>query len=122
MTEKKKCVVCGAEFIPKSPTQKLCPSEECHKQRRKEYTRKHAEMYRELNRLYRQQEEVKQYRAEYDKQYQKKHKQQIRQYKKFYYQKKRFMQHLAKGNILKNVYWFSLTKEEQEQVLDKIKV
>lgn len=122
MAEKKKCVVCGVEFTPRSPSQKICGNIECQKERRRQYMRKHAKMYRELNKLYRQKEEVKQYRAEYDREYQQTHKQQIQQYKKLYYQKKRFMQHLENGKLLKNIYWFSLSKEEQEQALDKIKV
>lgn len=122
MTTKRICVMCGVEFEPKSPSQKICGSLECQKERRRQYMRKHADLYRELNRMYRQKEEVKQYRAEYDKEYQKTHKQQIRQYKKMWYQKQRFLKHLDKGELLKNIYWFSLSQEEKQQALDKLKV
>lgn len=120
MTEKI-CEMCGKSFIPKSPGQKICGSLECQKERRRQYMRKHADLYRELNRMYRQKEEVKQYRAEYDKEYQKKNKEQIRQYKKMYFQKKQFQKYLDKGELLKNIYWFSLSQEEKQQALDKIK-
>lgn len=120
MSETRICEICGVEFTPKSPSQKLCGNPECRKERRREYSRKNAEMYRELNRLYRRQEVNKLHRAEYDREYQKKHKAQIQQYKKMWYQKQRFFKHLDKGNILKNIYWFSLSKDEQQQMLDKI--
>lgn len=120
MSEKRICEICGVEYTPNSPSQKLCGNPECTKERRREYSRKNAEMYRELNRLYRQQEVNKLHRAEYDREYQKKHKTQIQQYKKIWYQKKRFYDHLQKGEVLKNIYWFSLNKDEQQQILDKI--
>lgn len=118
MTEDKRiCEVCGTEFTPNSPSQKLCGSESCLKARRKEYTQKHADMYRELNRKHRQKARVKKYRAEYDKQYQLEHKEQIQSYKKMWWLKKNFLKHLEKGEILKNAYYYSLSKEEKEKLL-----
>ena len=122
MTEDKRiCEVCGTEFTPNSPSQKLCGSESCLKVRRREYARNHAEMYRELNRKHRQKARVKKYRAEYDKQYQLEHKEQIKQYKKMYFQKKQFFKYLEKGELLKNIYYYSLSEQEKQQALDKIK-
>ena len=121
MTEETRiCVVCGTEFTPASPSQKMCGNPECTKARRREYTQKHAEMYRELNRKHRQQPRVKAYRAAYDKQYQLDHKEQIRQYKKMYFQKQQFLKYLEKGEILKNIYYYSLSEQEKQQALDKI--
>ena len=119
--DKRICEVCGTKFIPNSPSQKLCGSESCLKARRKEYAKKHADMYRELNRKHRQKARVKKYRAAYDKQYQLDHKEQIKNYKKMWWQKKNFFKHLEKGEILKNAYYYSLSKEEKQQALDKIK-
>ena len=122
MTEDKRiCEVCGTEFTPNSTSQKLCGSESCLKTRRKEDAKKHADMYRELNRKHRQKARVKKYRAAYDKQYQLEHKEQIKNYKKMWWQKKNFFKHLEKGEILKNAYYYSLSKEEKQQALDKIK-
>jgi hypothetical protein len=118
MTEEKKiCVICGKEFIPNSPSQKICGDPECLKARRREYTRNHAEMYRELNRKHRQKPRVKKYRAAYDKQYQLNHKEQIKEYKKIWWLKKNFLEHLEKGEVLKNAYYYSLSKEEKEKLL-----
>ena len=118
MTEDKRiCEVCGTEFTPNSPSQKLCGSKSCLKARRKEYAQKHADMYRELNRKHRQKARVKKYRAEYDKQYQLEHKEQIQSYKKMWWLKKNFLKHLEKGEILKNAYYYSLSKEEKEKLL-----
>ena len=122
MTEDKRiCEVCGTEFTPNSPSQKLCGSEACLKARRKEYAQKHADMYRELNRKHRQKARVKKYRAAYDKQYQLDHKEQIKNYKKMWWQKKQFFKYLEKGEILKNIYYYSLSEQEKQQALDKIK-
>lgn len=119
---KKICVICKKEFEPSSPNQKMCGSIECKRESRRQYMRKHADLYRELNKKYRQKEEIKHRRAEYDKEYQKKNKEQIRQYKKMYFQKKQFLKYLDKGELLKNIYWFSLSQEEKQQVLDKLKI
>ena len=122
MTEDKRiCEVCGTEFTPNSPSQKLCGSEPCLKARRKEYAQKHADMYRELNRKHRQKPRVKKYRAAYDKQYQLDHKEQIQNYKKMWWQKKQFFKYLEKGELLKNIYYYSLSEQEKQQLLDKIK-
>ena len=122
MTEDKRiCEVCGTEFTPNSPSQKLCGSESCLKARRREYARNHAEMYRELNRKHRQKPRVKKYRAAYDKQYQLEHKEQIKNYKKMWWLKKNFLKHLEKGELLKNIYYYSLSEQEKQQILDKIK-
>ena len=114
------CVVCGKEFTPNSPSQIICGDPECLKARRREYTRNHAEMYRELNRKHRQQPRVKKYRAAYDKQYQLDHKEQIREYKKIWFQKQRFLKALEKGQLIKNIYYYTLTEQEKQQALDKI--
>lgn len=121
MTGKKICVICGVEFEPNSPSQRICGSESCLKERRREYTRKHAEMYRELNKEYRKKKKVKKQMAAYDKKYQQEHKQQIKEYKKMWYQKQRFLNSLEKGEILKNIYWYSLSANEKQEVLDKIR-
>lgn len=122
MTEDKRiCEVCGTKFTPNSPSQKLCGSESCLKARRREYARNHAEMYRELNRKHRQKARVKKYRAAYDKQYQLDHKEQIKNYKKMWWLKKNFFKHLEKGELLKNIYYYSLSEQEKQQILDKIK-
>ena len=122
MTENKRvCVICGAEYTPNSPSQTICGSEDCQRERRRQYNRKHAEMYREFNRKYRKQKRVKEYRAAYDKAYQEQHKQQIQEYKKLWYQKQRFLKHLEKGKLLKNIYWFSLSDSEKQSIRDKIK-
>lgn len=121
MTEDKKiCVICGKEFTPNSPSQKICGDPECLKARRREYTQNHAEMYRELNRKHRQKPRVKKYRAAYDKQYQLDHKEQIREYKKIWFQKQQFLKYLEKGTLLKNIYYYSLSEQEKQQALDKI--
>lgn len=122
MTEKRICEVCGVEFKPKSPSQRVCSKAECQKERRRQYMRKNADLYRELNRMYRQREEVKQYRAEYDKEYQKTHKEQIREYKRMWWKRKMFFKHYEQGEIIKNMYWFSLSQDEQKELLDRIKV
>jgi len=118
---KRICEICGAEFIPNSPSQKLCGSESCLKERRRQYTREHADMYRELNKEYRQQPRVKKYRAAYDREYQKKHKEQIKEYKKMWFQKQQFLKYLEKGEVLKNIYYYSLSAEEKQQALDNLK-
>lgn len=121
MTEVRHCIICGAEFIPKSPTQKLCGSEECRKARKRQYAKENADMYKALQKKHRNKARVKQYRAEYDKQYQVEHKDQIKEYKKLWWQKKRFLNYLDKGILLKNMYYFTLTEQEKQQALDKIK-
>ena len=121
MTTKRICVICGAEFNPNSPSQKICGSEECQRERRRQYTRQHAEMYRQLNKEYRQIPRVKKYRAKYDREYQQKHKEQIREYKKMWFQKQRFLKSLEKGELLKNIYYYSLSPQERQQALDNLK-
>lgn len=121
MSDTRICEICGVEYTPKSPSQKLCGNPECTRARRREYSRKNAEMYRELNRRYRQLEKNKAHRAEYDKEYQQKHKEQIQAYKRLWWQKQMFYKHLEKGNLLKNIYWFSLSEQEKQTILDKIK-
>lgn len=121
MTNNRICVICGAEFTPNSPSQKICGKKECYIERRRRYTRNHAEMYRQLNREYRKIPRVKEYRAAYDKEYQLKHKEQIKEYKKMWFQKQQFLKYLEKGKLLKNIYYYSLSQEERQQALDKIK-
>lgn len=116
MNEKRICVICGAEYTPKSPSQVLCGKVECKRARHRQYVQQHAEMYRILNREYRKKEENKAYRAEYDREYQKKNKQRIKEYKQAYWKKKFFFQKLEQGILLQNSYWFSLPKEEQERI------
>lgn len=118
--ETKQCVVCGKEFSPNSPSQKICGNPDCLKERRREYTKNHAEMYRELNRKHRQQARVKEYRAAYDKQYQIDHKEQIQAYKKMWFQKQQFLKYLEKGELVKNIYYYSLSEQEKQKALDKI--
>lgn len=118
--EPRKCIICGKEFKPKSGNQKICGSEECLKARRKEYAHNHIELYRELNRRHRQKPHVKAYRALYDKEYQIEHKEQIKAYKKMYWQKKQFFKYLNEGELLKNAYYYSLSKEEQQQYNEKV--
>lgn len=115
------CEICGKPFTPNSPSQKICGSESCIRERRRNYSREHAEMYRELNREYRKQEWVKKARAKYDKEYQQNHKEQIKEYKKMWYQKQRFLEHLSKGKLLKNIYYYSLSPAERQKALDNIK-
>ena len=120
MTEKKICVICGAEFTPTHPCQKLCGNPECTKARHKQYVQNKSEQYKESIRKHRQLPHVKEYRAAYDKQYQLEHKEQIKNYKQQWYQKKRFFEHLAKGEVIDNSYYQSLTKKEKKAILDKL--
>lgn len=120
MTDVKHCIVCGTEFVPNSPSQKICGKKECLRARRKEYAQTHADMYKALQKKHRSKARVKKYRAEYDKQYQVEHKDQIKEYKKLWWQKKRFLNYLDKGVLLKNMYYYTLTDLEKQQALDKI--
>ena len=45
----------------------------------------------------------------------------VKQYKKMYFQKKQFFKYLEKGELLKNIYYYSLSEQEKQQALDKIK-
>lgn len=115
--KQRKCAVCGKPFTPNSPSQLLCGSEECKRERHRQYLREHAEMYRELNREYRQKEENKTARAEYDKKYQKKNWQRLKAYKKAYWLKSHFLKSYAKGKLIKNAYFFTLSREEQDRLI-----
>ena len=118
MSEVRKCEICGREFVPNSPSQKICGSEECLKERRRQYTQKHAEMHREATKRYRKNnEKYKKLAAEYDKKYQKEHKEQISEYKKIWFQKQQFFKYLKKGVLLKSTHWYSLSKKEKEEIL-----
>ena len=85
-------------------------------------------MYKELNKEYRQREENKIARAKYDKKYQKDNKQRITAYKRAYWLRTHFLDCYKKGKLIKNAYWFTLSKEEQDrliaelptQVIDKV--
>lgn len=77
-------------------------------------------MYKELNKEYRQREENKIARAKYDKKYQKENKQRIKAYKRAYWLRKNFLNNYAKGKLIKNAYWFSLAKEEQERLIAEL--
>ena len=57
--KQRKCVICGKLYTPTSPSQILCGSVECKKARHKQYIKEHEEMYKELNKEYRQREENK---------------------------------------------------------------
>lgn len=118
--KEKVCEICGETFTPNSPSQKICNNPACLRLKRRQYTRDHAEKYRELNREYRKKKSVKENRREYDRQYQETHKEQIRAYKKMYYQKQRFLQHAEKGELIKNAYWFSLSADERATYLDSL--
>ena len=38
-----------------------------------------------------------------------------------WWSKKKFLKHLEKGELLKNIYYYSLSEQEKQQILDKIK-
>ena len=118
--KQRKCVICGKLYTPTSPSQILCGSMECKKARHKQYIKEHEEMYKELNKEYRQREENKIARAKYDKKYQKENKQRIKAYKRAYWLKKSFLNSYAKGKLIKNAYWFTLSKEEQERLIAEL--
>ena len=85
MAQVRKCEICGREFIPNSPNQKMCRSEECHKERQKQYAHDNVEMHREATKRYRENnKEYKKLAAAYDKKYQIEHKEQISEYKKIW--------------------------------------
>ena len=118
MAQVRKCEICGREFIPNSPNQKMCGSEECHKERQKKYAHDNVEMHREATKRYRENnKEYKKLAAAYDKKYQIEHKEQISEYKKIWFQKQQFFKYLEKGVLLKTAYWFSLSLEEKEKIL-----
>ena len=118
MAQVRKCEICGREFIPNSPNQKMCGSEECHKERQKQYAHDNVEMHREATKRYRENnKEYKKLAAAYDKKYQIEHKEQISEYKKIWFQKQQFFKYLKKGVLLKGTHWFNLTIEEKEKIL-----